>query len=123
MSTPSLSRVHDLLRDLRLEIRRIEVVETETGVPTDDDSWTPSAIEVRQINFADRLHSDFGFLRSIPITPHRVADRFTRSLALTPFLTSLRNIPELHQQLHLALDCQHPMLPLVLVRIYVIRTW
>lgn len=53
MSTPSLSRAHDLLRDLRLEIRRIEVVETEKGVHNDDDPWTTSAIEVRQINFVD----------------------------------------------------------------------
>ncbi|CAM9796084.1 unnamed protein product [Laminaria digitata] len=45
MSTPSLSRAHDLVRKLRLEIRRIEVVETETGVHNDDDSWTASAIE------------------------------------------------------------------------------
>lgn len=46
MSTPSLSRAYDLLRDLRLEIRRIEVVETEKGVHNDDDPWTTSAIEV-----------------------------------------------------------------------------
>lgn len=45
-STPSLLRVHDLLRDLRQGIRRIEVVEGGTRRDDKDDSWTPSAVEV-----------------------------------------------------------------------------
>ncbi|CAM9416731.1 unnamed protein product [Scytosiphon promiscuus] len=43
-SIPSLARVHDLLRELRLGIRRIEVVEPRT-TESSDSSWTRQSIE------------------------------------------------------------------------------
>lgn len=45
-SIPSLARVHDLLRELRLGIRRVEVVEKGTA-ESNDDAWTRQSIEVK----------------------------------------------------------------------------
>lgn len=42
----SIGRAHELLRELRLGIRRIEVAGSGTRKNSDDDSWTRSAIEV-----------------------------------------------------------------------------
>lgn len=44
VSTPSISRVHEILGELRQGIRRIELV--EPGARADDDAWTTRAIEV-----------------------------------------------------------------------------
>lgn len=83
MSTPSLSRAYDLLRDLRLEIRRIEVVETEKGVHNDDDPWTTSAIEVRQqINFVDLARVIPQASR--PVHPLACSHPIARSIAYHP---------------------------------------
>lgn len=44
---PSLSHAHDLLRELRLGIRRLEVEESGKSIDVKDNDWTTNTIEVR----------------------------------------------------------------------------